>query len=224
MNIVVVGGATPGKFGNEFALRCRAKGHRVKILTWRDTGSTDPDQVWADFTNVADVVQAFNRVTHDLDRIDIVLWNINGNAYPWTTDAWTTECSNIDSVSYVRGLTTGVIVPHALSIAALPRMDNHSSLVFMTTGLAVDFRRTTITQYAGYAGVKGWVLQMMLALAFNNDRGVISTAIAPRFDYDDPETCSQVIDRVVEHVLNLDASWNGKIVGIDNPTQNWQAN
>jgi len=224
MNIVVIGGATPGKFGNEFVLRTRALGHRVKILTWRDVGSQDPDLAWADFTNVAEVVTAFNQVTADLDRIDVMLWNINGNAYPWQAQDWTTQCDAIDSAAYVRGLTTGVIVPHALSIAALPRMDSHSKLVFMTTGLAVDFRRTTITQYAGYAGVKGWACQMMLALAFNNDRGVISTAIAPRFDYEDPETCNQVIDRVVEHVMNLDASYNGKIVGIDNPTQNWMAN
>ena len=211
-NIVVVGGATPGRFGNEFAVRARGRGHRVKVLTWRDAGADAVDTAVADFNDHEQVVSVFQDLVADLDRIDVLLYNAHAYDYPDSPEHFTSQCTTIDADAYVQNLRVQVMIPHALSLVSLPRMDHDSALVFMTTGLALDHAKTEYTQFAGYAGAKSWAAHLMLALAHHNDRKAISVAISPFLDYEDPAALSRTIDSIVDCVLNLNQSQNGQII------------
>jgi nucleoside-diphosphate-sugar epimerase len=51
MNIVVIGGGKPGKFGNDFCNRARSEGHDVYVISHKDYGTNDPKHIVADFDN-----------------------------------------------------------------------------------------------------------------------------------------------------------------------------
>lgn len=211
-NIVVVGGITPKKFGHEFVTRARSQGHRVKVLTWRPPNQSLPDTDWGDFHDLQHVVSQFNSLVQDLDHIDILLYNANGESYPYNSSFFTSTCQPLDVKAYHNGLDVQVVVPHALSLAALAKMDHTSSLVFMTTGMALDHKRTGWTHLSGYAGSKSWQTHLMLAFAHNNDKQAISVAISPFFDYQNPERCTATIDRAVNLITNLNSEHNGQIL------------
>ena len=42
MNIVVIGGGKPERFGNDFCNRARADGHDVYVISHKDYGTNDP--------------------------------------------------------------------------------------------------------------------------------------------------------------------------------------
>ena len=209
-NIVIVGAATPGKFGNEVVQRCRAMGHRVKVLTWYETDKLDT--AWADFNDHRSVVTTFRDLTQDLDHIDVLLYNAHAFDYPDDPSHFTSSCADIDVDAYVQNLRVQVMIPHALALAALRKMDHRSAMIFMTTGLALDHGKTEYTQFAGYAGAKSWVTHLMLALAFNNDRGAVCAAISPFLDYGDQAKLDATIDSIVNTVLHLDSTQNGAII------------
>ena len=209
-NIVIVGAATPGKFGHEFVQRCRARGHRVKVLTWYETDQ--PDTAWADFGDHRSVVAVFQDLTQDLDHINVMLYNSHAWDYPDDPSHFASTTSDIDVDAYVRNLRVQVMIPHALALAALRKMDHRSAMLFMTTGLALDHGKTEYTQFAGYAGAKSWATHLMSALAFNNDRGVTCASISPFLDYDNKDKFNATVDSIVDTALNLDSSQNGKII------------
>ena len=209
-NIVVIGGATPGKFGNEFVKRTRQLGNLVRVLTWYKTDQADT--AWADFSNHEKAVVAFQNLTQDLDHIDLLLYNAHAFDYPDDPSHFVSTRKNIDIDAYVHNLRIQVMIPHAIALAALAKMDNQSSIVFMTTGLALDHARTEYTQFAGYAGAKSWAVHLMLALAHHNDRHANSVAISPFLNYDDPTALSNTVDSIVHCVLNLNESHNGQII------------
>ena len=211
-NIVVIGGATPNKFGNEFVCQAREAGHRVKVLTWRQLPQPMADTAWADFNDIKALTSAFRNLVSDLDHIDILLYNANGDSYPDDARLFTTNCGGIDPASYHRALAVQVMAPHALSLAALPRMDSTSALIFMTSNLGLDHERTDHTQLCGYAGGKSWQTYLMTAFAYHNDRGVISTAISPFLDYNDDARRLANVARIVDFAVNIDRSSNGRIV------------
>lgn len=209
-NIVVVGGATPGKFGNEFVKRTRDLGHSVKVLTWYQTDQADT--TWADFDDHTEVVTSLRDLTQELDRIDVLLYNAHAFDYPDNPSHYASTCTDIDLDAYVRNLRVQVMIPHAIALAALAKMDSRSAIVFMTTGLALDHAKTEYTQFAGYAGAKSWATHLMSALAFNNDRGVTCASISPFLDYDNKDKFDITVDSIVDTVLNLDSNQNGKII------------
>jgi hypothetical protein len=50
MNIVVIGGGEPGKFGNDFCIRAKREGHNVFILSHQDYSTQDPQHYYTDFS------------------------------------------------------------------------------------------------------------------------------------------------------------------------------
>lgn len=211
-NIVVIGGTTPGKFGHEFVTKTRAQGHRVKVLTWREPESPSQDVAWADFSNHDACVTAFNQLVSDMEHIDVMLYNAQGGSYANEPFFFTSGCHHLDPGQYLQCLNIQVIVPHALSLAALKKMDQTSALVFMTTGLALDHTRDGWTDKAGYAGSKSWQTHMMLAFAHHNDKQAISVSISPFFPYSDPELCTRKINSAVDMITNLNKNQNGQIL------------
>jgi hypothetical protein len=62
MNIVVVGGGSFGRFGNDFVRSSKAAGHTVRVLSHRTSIDTDAT---INFLNITDAVEQFNKITQD---------------------------------------------------------------------------------------------------------------------------------------------------------------
>jgi hypothetical protein len=90
-------------------------------------------------------------------------------------------------------------------------MSKASKIVFLTTGLAMDFERTTYTEMAGYAGIKATQVHLMISLAHHNDRGSLVYAISPHFPYEDRPSYDRVFRLVYNNILEFDSTQNGKI-------------
>ena len=82
MNIVVVGGGTRGKFGNDFVVRARNEGHNVVIISHKSNNTNDQFQFITDYSSVEAVVETFTEATKNFDKIDIMIYNVNVGAYP----------------------------------------------------------------------------------------------------------------------------------------------
>jgi NAD(P)-dependent dehydrogenase (short-subunit alcohol dehydrogenase family) len=211
MNIVVIGGGQPGKFGNDFCLRAREEGHNVLILSHKDYGKIDPGHYWADFSERQSVVDAFRKLTADIDHIDIFLYNTAYSNYPCDPSLFKSTAS-VSTIGWVSNLHINVLLPHVLSIEALKKMGIGSKLVFMTTKMSLQFNRTIYTEMAGYVGTKAAQTHLMLSLAYHNDRSAIATTIAPHFPYDDKEEYKRTFEKTYEYILTFDQNAIVKII------------
>jgi NAD(P)-dependent dehydrogenase (short-subunit alcohol dehydrogenase family) len=213
MNIVVIGGGKPGKFGNDFCNRARSEGHDVYVISHKDYGTNDPKQIVADFNNVAEFLEKFKNLTNHLDKIDVLLYNSNGHSYPGRPEELqSTGGSSL--AQWEKALRLHVAIPHALAIEALKKMTKGCGIVFMTSGMSYDLKRTNWTANVGYAGFKGMQNHLMIGLAHHNDKEAIVTCIAPHFPYDNAEKYSNVLNIAYEYITNLTEENNGRIRGI----------
>jgi hypothetical protein len=210
MNICVVGGGTPGKFGYDFVQRARLDGHVVKVLSHRDHGHNDSDSEFANFNNSADVLEKFQNLIKDFDNLDIFLYNSNPGGYPYGASEFQSTTS-VNEDAYIHTLKAHVIIPHFLATESLKNMLPGSKIIFMTTGLVMDLRRKMLADMSGYAGGKAWQTQLMLSLAQHNDRKVIVSAISPFFSRDNQEKYRSVVDKIYNYVFEHDFEHNGKI-------------
>jgi hypothetical protein len=210
MNIVVIGGGSPGKFGNDFCNRARSEGHDVYVISHKDYGTNDPKQVVADFSNEINVTQTFLNLTQSIDQIDLFLYNSNYYHYPGRADELKST-ANISKKNWVDSLTMHVVIPHMLVIESLKKMTKGSKIVFMTTGMSFSLNRTSWTANVGYAGFKGIQNQLMLGLADHNDKEAIATCVAPHFPYDNVDEYKIVLNNVYEYIMNLSEINNRKI-------------
>ena len=210
MNIVVFGGGEPGKFGNDFCNLAREQGHNVFVLSHKDYATGDPQHGHTDVSERQYVVEDFNQLTQSIDHIDIFLYNGRMDSYPSYPDHFKST-ARISSELWYRNLYSNVILPHVLSIEALKKMSKASKIVFLTTGLATDFERTTYTEMAGYAGIKATQVHLMISLAHHNDRGSLVYAISPHFPYEDRPSYDRVFRLVYNNILEFDSTQNGKI-------------
>lgn len=205
MNIVVVGGGTFGRFGNDFVRSAKEAGHNVRVLSHRDSSDTDATTT---FLSVQDAVAKFNSVTSDMDRIDILLYNSSYKGHPNDPDSFTSK-GTVKEKLYVHGLYIQVLIPHALSIEALKKMDDASKIIFMTTDVIYDRERTENLYKLGYYGGKAYQHQLMLALADCNDKGTVVSSISPYFDYEDRKEYAKTFNIVYEHIFGNTV--NGKV-------------
>ena len=210
MNIVVVGGGEPGKFGNDFCNLAKQEGHNVFILSHKEYKTADPRHTHADFRKKESVIEEFNKLTSSIDHIDIFIFNGWCNCYPSCAHYFTSH-AEIDIQSWHENLDTTVVLPHLLSIEALKKMSIGSKIVFLTTKMALEFERTNYTEMAGYAGIKAAQTHLMIALAHHNDKGVIVSSISPHFPYEDRESYNRVFIKGYKYILSFDKSRNGCI-------------
>ena len=213
MNIVVIGGGSPGKFGNDFCNRARSEGHDVYVISHRDYGTNDPKQIVADFNNVDEFLVKFKNLTTHLDKIDVLLYNTNGYSYPGIPEQLQST-SSVSFEQWEQSLKLHVVIPHSLALESLKKMTKGCSIVFMTSGMSYDLKRTTWTDKVGYAGFKGMQNHLMIGLAYHNDKEAIVTCIAPYFPYEDKEKYSNVLNNTYEYITTLTEESNGKIRGI----------
>ena len=204
MNIVVVGGGAVGKFGNDFVRHAKADGHEVRVISHRTSKDSDAT---INFLSVAEAVDKFTDITRDLDRIDVLLYNSTHKGYPNGTDSFTSK-SIIKEKLYVHGFYIQVLIPHALSIEALKKMDDKSKIIFMTTDVIYDRERTENLDKLGYYGGKAYQHQLMLALAECNDKGATVSSVSPFFDYEG-DSYSNAFTEVYQHIFGN--THNGKV-------------
>ena len=213
MNVIVVGGGSPNKFGNDLVNRLRGEGHDVYILSHRDNGTNDLKQVVADFSNFDDVVDKFKTLLNKLPNLDLFVYNSNCANYPVTEDDLKSNAL-VNEKKWQQTLSVHVIIPHALAIEALKKMSLNSKMIFMTSGLATDYKRTEWTNAVGYATGKAGQTHLMLGLAHNNDKGVIVTSILPHLQYHNREIYETIFERAYNYIVNLSVDQNGKIENI----------
>ncbi len=205
MNIVVVGGGTFGRFGNDFVRSAKEAGHTVRVLSHRTNDDTDATLT---FLSVEDAVAKFNKVTEDLDTIDILLYNSTHKGHPDDPSTFT-SAGKVKEKVYVHGFYVHAIIPHALSIEALKKMNAQSKIVFMTTDVIYDRERGNNLYKLGYYGGKAYQHQLMLALADSNDKGVTVSSVSPMFDYEDRKQYAKTFNIVYDHIFGN--TQNGKV-------------
>lgn len=205
MNIVVVGGGTFGRFGNDFVRKARADGHTVKVLSHRTNKDTD---AVINFLDVENAVNGFNTVTQDLTTIDLFLYNTTYKGYP-SSSLLFTSAGVIKEKLYMHGFYVQVIIPHSLCIEALKKMNSLSKIIFMTTDVIYDRERTENLEHLSYYGGKAYQHQLMLALAGCNDKDVTVSSVSPYFDYDNTQQYNKSFTRVYEHIFGK--TDNGKV-------------
>lgn len=213
MNIVVIGGGEPGKFGNDFCKRARSEGHTVFILSHKDYNNQDPLHHHADFTNPDAVVDAFNKLTVNIDQIDLFVFNTSGPGGP-NNPVDFKSTSVIDIRGYNNGIYYNVILPHLLVIESFKKMSVGSKFVFLSTRMALEYKRTSYTEMAAYAGTKAYQIHLMIALSHHNDKGVIGTTVCPHFPYDKPEDYKKVFDMTYTYILNFEKNANVEFISI----------
>jgi nucleoside-diphosphate-sugar epimerase len=212
MNVVVVGGGEKGKFGNDLVNRLRNEGHDVYILSHKLNGTNDPKQVSVDFTNLALVLDTFEKLTSHLDTIDLFLYNTSDKSHWLNQEESFTSTANFDMVAWQNSLNTVSTVPYNLIVKALSKMNENSKIFYMATGLATAFDRTEYTKYAGYAGGKALMIHIMLGFAHHNDKGAIVSVLCPHFDYNNKERYDSVFEGICRYIANITKEQNGKIV------------
>jgi hypothetical protein len=205
MNIVVVGGGTFGRFGNDFVRKAKADGHVVRVLSHRTTKDTDAT---INFLKLEDVVAKFNTITKDLEHIDILLYNSTYKGYPNDSILFTSN-GTIKEKLYLHGFYVQVLIPHALAIETLKKATDASKIIFLTTDVIYDRERTENLDHLGYYGGKAYQHQLMLALADCNDKDATVSSISPFFDYENKQKYNETFDVVYKHIFGN--TQNGKV-------------
>lgn len=201
MNILVIGGGEPGKFGNDFVKKARAEKHEVIVLSHR---KRHEDDISVNFTNIDDIL---NKVNNAFDHIDILLYNSSIFGYPNNENMYKSS-SVINEKLYQYDFEVHVVIPHIISTTALKYM-NKGKILFITTDMIHDRERDKYLEHVGYCGGKAWQHQLMLALAEYNDKDCVVSAISPMFDYNNKFKYKKVFDKAYHYILNADM--NGKI-------------
>lgn len=210
MNIVVVGGGTPRKFGNDFVKFARTQGHNVFVLSHRHHNVTEHNTVVANFSSVEDTVKSFQSLVTDLDHIDLLLYNTNCGGWPNQPNNYVST-STVNEKLYIHGFKVHVIIPHAIAVEAMRKMSNTSKIVFMTTDMIYDKERSKYIANVGYAGGKAYQHQLMLALAEYNDKNITVSSLSPFFNYNDLTEYSAVFNKASKHLLEHGAEFNAKV-------------
>jgi NAD(P)-dependent dehydrogenase (short-subunit alcohol dehydrogenase family) len=214
MNICVIGGGgTKGKFGRDFCDCARAQGHNVYVLSHKDYNQNDPRQLWADFKNIDNVVTRFTQLIESIDHIDIFIYNTTSDSGSFPhLDRHFKSTNKFDCVKgWHNTIDLHAVIPHMLCVTALNKMSATSKLVFMVSGLAMYFDRPEWNDAAGYSSGKAAQIFLMLGFSSYNDRGAISTAVSPHFDYTNPAHYEIIFNRVYDHILDMNQDQNGKI-------------
>jgi NAD(P)-dependent dehydrogenase (short-subunit alcohol dehydrogenase family) len=210
-NIVVVGGGTPNRFGNDFVKKAKEEGHNVIVISHKDHGYDDEDFLWIDFKkqyyNNFDIV--IDKIRDRFEKIDIIFFNQNGRFYPSSEDEL---FSTPNYQPYIEGMNIHVIVPHEILIGLLPNLDDGSKVVFTSSTMAFELNRKNYTAGAGYAGLKGYVNHLMYSLAMHRPKKITFSSIMPHYDYLNPNTYKLQFGTTYNYILEHDDSNNGKIV------------
>lgn len=208
MNIVILGGGTPNKFGHDLALKARSEGHKVIIFSHKLNGLNDPDQHIISYDDLNKTKLVFQAALQDINKIDLIIFNGNGESHPYVTKNY---LFNVEPNSYYKAINLHAIVPHILLAECHEKMNDGSKVVYMTTGLAYMMLRDNWHQHYGYGAHKSFMTHLMLGFANNRAKNITFSIFSPHFPYEDREKYKKVFDHCYHWVFNHDDSANGKI-------------
>jgi len=210
MNIVVFGGGKPNKFGFNFCNKARDDGHSVYVISHKSYDNTDVNHAVADFLDPTNVVDTFNKLLENVNNIDILLYATNGHAYPDNESAYKST-TTVDIQRWYRTMNLQTIIPHMICVNALKKMSTGSKFVFFTSHQGIYFSKKEWMNRLGYATGKAGQTHLMQALAYNNDKGAIATAILTHFPYEDPKRLTDTYEMIYNYIINFDSTENGSI-------------
>jgi NAD(P)-dependent dehydrogenase (short-subunit alcohol dehydrogenase family) len=207
MNIVILGGGTPNKFGHDFALAARACGHRVVIFSHKKNGLDDPDQHVIDYDDLDATAKVFAQALDEFSQIDIILLNQNGTTYP--RDAATIPI--VDVASYTHSFNLYVVAGHLLVSKAYWKLADGSKVVYMSTGLAFQHTREQFCDmnHFSYSGYKSLMTHVIMGFAHNRRKKTIFTVLSPHFPYEDHDNYKKVFAVCRDWIFDHDESANG---------------
>ena len=211
MNIVILGGGTPGKFGNDFAVKARSEGHRVIIFSHKSNYTNDQDQHIIDYDNTTQSQIIFSNVLENIDKVDILILNQNGSSYPYVNRQH--NFNQVDIEQYHHSLNVHVIMSHLLIAACHKKMDTGSKVTYMSTGLAFQFVRDTYHEHYGYGAYKSFMTHLMMGFANNRTKEITYTVFSPHFPYEDRERYNLVFDNCYKWIFDHSDNVNGCVIG-----------
>lgn len=201
MNIVMIGpGNDENRFGRQFVNLAKKDLHTVHEFSFR-TLNESPQEI----------AIRFKEFISEIDTIDVMLYNVMAGHYPGSISSFE-HAHQVNFEEWNNTFTCNVSLPHMFSLSCLPKMNEFSSIVFMTsTGSYMPPKELNLSKYAGYFGSKAAQNYLMWGLADHNSRKVNVCSIAPHFPYEDQITTDKVILAVTDKILSMNVTDTGKI-------------
>ncbi len=214
MNIIVLGGGGKGRFGNDFVNKARSEGHRVIVLSHREHNTGNSDDRVINYRNIESIKPVLQQISKEIPVIDIMLFNQNGAAYPFSAEELFAE-PNI--WEYNNLINVHVVVPHLIISMLLNNLSDGSKVVFMSSTMAFEYDRPNFGSMVGYPAAKSFVTHLMSSMARSRTKNITFSAVCPFFMYNEPEKYQETLQYLYTHIFQHDDTMNGKIV-----VQSWE--
>lgn len=201
MNIVIVGpGSDPNRFGTHFVNKAELNSHSVTKFSYR-LYNENPDKI----------TERFESTIADLDKIDLFLYNVMGGTYPGEEKHFKTG-HIVAHEEWKNDIVINASLPHAFSLKCLEKMNENSSIVFMTSSASYLINRSNYLNFAGYFGTKATMNHLARSLAEYNDKKATVCVMGPHIPYEDPESAEVIMNSLSDKILSISKEDNGKIL------------
>lgn len=211
MNIIVFGGGTVGKFGNDFCLRARREGHNVIIFSHKSNNTDDSQQYVINYADIESCETMFKQVLSGLEKIDLILFNQVGGTYP-SHDALYTVPSEKE---YQYTLNTHVLIPHLFLVLANDRLSSSCKVINMTSNVGFEYDNIAVAGLVGYGSGKAFATHLIQGLARLRKNNVTYFSISPSCNYDSEEGKAKYplwMNSLYDFILSATDEYNGEIV------------
>lgn len=201
MNIVIVGpGSDSKRFGTYFVNSAESEKHSITKFSYRLYDESPED-----------ITKRFETAIADLDRIDLFLYNVMGGTYPGQEEQYKTGHTVLHD-EWKNDILINASLPHAFSLKCLEKMDENSSIVFMTSSASYLINRNNFLNFAGYFGTKATMNHLARSLSEYNDKGATVCVMGPHIPYEDPDSAEIIMQSLTKRILNITKEDNGKIL------------
>ena len=203
MNIIIIGGGTPGKLGNRIALRAQTQGHQVVSLSHTEHKDNGVSTVVCNFNNYLDVVDKFRTVVGQLGDVDLLLYcSRNYNKVDVTTEAFDNNMFSLDD--YNTTLNIDVIIPHMIAMTA-HQLKLSMHMIFFTTFILLNLaEKDPYRKYVTYTGGKAWQLQLMRGIS-TLESTVKASSLSVHFDWEASQFDNNQFDIVYKEAIKYSA-------------------
>jgi len=216
--IILVGCSRPGSWAEGFYDMLIKEKHTVHLLSQKDYGK--PNTTVIDWSDPVEAVKQFETLIEDITHIDLILFNQRGNNFPSTDNHFTSSAKKEFKFlhqtleKFYDNYNTKVIIPHLMTIYALDKMDETSSVVYVSSGMGFEVPRPHHPSATGYAAECASLNQMMFGFAKCNDKKAKFAALMPIFDYNDKKQIKNVTKYIYETIMNTGIN-NGEFIYTD---------
>ena len=217
-NILVVGGGTPDKFGNQFVKKARDDGNRVINFSHKDYNTNHIDDRHINYSDPKQVKSRCLELSGELSVIDIILFNQNGSGYPGLANQLFKEPNPAE---YIQTINRAVTIPHQIIASLYDNLIVGSKVVYMGSTMSFQYERENYPEGVGYPSAKSFAMHLISTMARCRTKEITFSCMCPYFLYDKPDLYTHIFDQTYSYILTHDDSVNGKIVnqfnGFENP-------